>query len=235
MRSAGGRARLTEAQKALVEGGHKLVERLARFWVFKRRAALSYEDFVSLGNVGLVEAALSFDPAVGTPFETFAWGRVFGAMRDGIKKEMRAVRPRTEERAETTYLAAPHPEGDVFTDTDEDCQGRVHKFADGFAAGWCFGVGAATRRAIETTEEARADEAGYARAVAVLAQATATMPERDQTILRLHYVEERELTHVAEAMGTSYGSIRRFHRDAIDRLASRMRARGVTAAVLEHA
>ena len=47
---------------------------------------VEFDDLVSLGYLGLVEAAERFDPHQGTPFEAYARRRVFGRMIDAYRR-----------------------------------------------------------------------------------------------------------------------------------------------------
>lgn len=44
-------------------------------------------DLVSVGTIGLMQAAHKFDQTRGVKFETFAYKRIFGAIMDYIRKE----------------------------------------------------------------------------------------------------------------------------------------------------
>jgi RNA polymerase sigma factor FliA len=48
--------------------------------------SVELDDLVAYGQIGLVEAARSFDPARGNRFSTFAYYRIRGAIYDGMAK-----------------------------------------------------------------------------------------------------------------------------------------------------
>jgi RNA polymerase sigma factor for flagellar operon FliA len=47
--------------------------------------SFDYDELVSFGNKGLLDAARRYDPATGTPFTVFAFYRIRGAMLDGLR------------------------------------------------------------------------------------------------------------------------------------------------------
>jgi len=66
-----------------------LVELLARRVHAKYghvRPGPDFDDLVSFGSKGLIEAAGRFDPGRSVSFETFAYRRIHGAMLDGLRQ-----------------------------------------------------------------------------------------------------------------------------------------------------
>ena len=63
-----------------------LVRSLARSIHRKLSPQADFEDLVAYGQVGLAEAARSFDPSIGSRFSTFAYYRIRGAIYDGLTK-----------------------------------------------------------------------------------------------------------------------------------------------------
>lgn len=71
-----------------------MVYRIA--WQHKQRAQVAdFDDLVSEGSIGLMDAAEAFEPSRGVTFPMFAYRRVWGAMQDWIRREtgQRASRP----------------------------------------------------------------------------------------------------------------------------------------------
>ena len=78
---------MTKYQQQLVEQYVPLANKLA----FQRKKTLprhiDVEDLQSAAYMGLVEAALRYDPNRGIAFSTFASPRVFGAIQDHLRSE----------------------------------------------------------------------------------------------------------------------------------------------------
>jgi RNA polymerase sigma factor (sigma-70 family) len=79
---------VTNAQTRLIETHMDLVDRIA--WCTARQArSLDVEELRGNGYVGLVQAALAFRRGRACSFRTFATHRIYGAMRDGIRRDQR--------------------------------------------------------------------------------------------------------------------------------------------------
>ncbi|MGD0310046.1 MAG: sigma-70 family RNA polymerase sigma factor [Acidobacteriota bacterium] len=77
----GARASLDE----LAERHLHLVHHIARDFQNRLPQAVSFDDLVGAGNLGLVEAALRFDPSRGASFGAFARHRIRGAVTDSLR------------------------------------------------------------------------------------------------------------------------------------------------------
>lgn len=77
---------MTEAQTRLVQDNLKLV-----FDVLNRKYPwLAYdEDVISVGNLGLCKAAMTFDPEKGFAFSTFAWRVILNEIRMYLRKDLK--------------------------------------------------------------------------------------------------------------------------------------------------
>jgi RNA polymerase sigma factor for flagellar operon FliA len=76
---------LTPEQKDLVERHLDVAEKAAAAIVATVDQSIPFEDLVSHGHVGLIDAAKRYDPSIGTPFPAYAWQRVMGAIKDGLR------------------------------------------------------------------------------------------------------------------------------------------------------
>lgn len=70
-----------------------LVERTAK-WLFRKfSATVEFDDLISDGHIGLLDAIEKFQPKKGWQFNTYATNRIKGAMLDGIRKRDYLTRP----------------------------------------------------------------------------------------------------------------------------------------------
>ncbi|MEJ7729880.1 MAG: sigma-70 family RNA polymerase sigma factor [Polyangiaceae bacterium] len=220
---------LSAAQQQLVREASRIVNKIAAK-ARARGSALDVDELASLGREGLIEAALSFDPGYGVTFEGFAWPRVDGAMKNGVERELAEMRTRMSAAYAASYgfAEAQTDEGDLMTDTEQEVRARLDAGCDGFAAAMAVGFFTASG-GIEGEDAAVARET-YARAIDAVREAMETLPPRDRQLIALHYEDQLDLKQVAERLGFSYGSARRYHHSAMQRLGARMRARGISAA-----
>jgi RNA polymerase sigma factor for flagellar operon FliA len=221
---------LTTAQQALVTEHTWLVYVNAKAFVAgKPFVALPYEELVALGNMALVEAAGRHDPSRGISFPGYAWERIHGAMMNGIRHEKAIVT--AARRALYRYMRVQEEEGNVFEDTAADWLRRAGGFADGMAAAMFLGLaGDVARTSSGDSETALEWREDYAQAMAALREAVSRLPEREQQLIRLHYLGGHSLKKVAEHLELTYITTLRLHAAILDRLALRLRVQDITTA-----
>jgi RNA polymerase sigma factor for flagellar operon FliA len=221
---------LTRAQQILVAEHRYMVLLIAgALMAAKRFCPLSHDELVALGNMGLVEAAQVYDPAREVAFEGFAWKRIHGAMMNGIRREKAIVT--AARKALYRCMGVQTGEENIMTDTAEDDQARLESIRDAMAASLFLGAAASIlegcARGSESAAELREE---YAEGLAALAGALSTLPDLERRLIQLHYYEGRKLHEVAPLLPLPDSSTRRLHAGVLDRLAQRLRARGVTSA-----
>ena len=109
--------RTTEERDRLVEQYLPLVRYVVARLPVTMPNSLDRDDFYSVGVMGLMHAAATFDPGRGASFKTFAYTAIRGAILDEVRKHdpvprNRRDRLRKMERASAalhTRLAAPSP------------------------------------------------------------------------------------------------------------------------------
>jgi RNA polymerase sigma factor FliA len=79
-------------EEDLIEGCIYLVKHVAHQYA-SQHSSISFEDLVSEGYVGLVQAARKFDPDRGALFATFAIPRIRGAILDAMRRDSLVSRP----------------------------------------------------------------------------------------------------------------------------------------------
>ncbi len=211
---------LTAAQRELVRANLGVVDDVA-FRHFGRLAATDLDRLRSFGAAGLVDAARKYDPARGAQFRTYAWWRVRGAVRNGLRGEGSC----TSELIERGVLSADEHAGwmrdtdGASHETEQDARARFTASLDGYAGawllGWMFG--------------GRADDPETAllkglreRALREMSPVRESLPPRDQQVIHLR--DELGLTwpQVAEAMEISEATAHRYHNGAVERLGKRL-------------
>ena len=74
-----------KAREALIEEYAPLVKYVAGRVITGFPANVEFDDLVSYGIFGLIDAIDKFDPARGIKFETYAISRIKGAILDGLR------------------------------------------------------------------------------------------------------------------------------------------------------
>src|SRR5438876_8038089 len=87
------RSRDESIREQLIEQYAPLVKYVMGRMAMALPTGMDYEDVLSCGNIGLVQAVDRYDPSVGVKFETYAIQRIRGSIQDAI----RSAQPLTRE------------------------------------------------------------------------------------------------------------------------------------------
>ena len=210
---------------------------LARYVVGRIKVNLppsfSFEDVVSFGIEGLIDAIEKYHPSKGAKFESYALMRIRGAIIDKIRssdwlprtlrrkiKEVKIATERLKQqigRAPTTREVAEVmglPEEKVIEIMSSDVS--VNSIYDK------KGVGEDSVEIIDTIEDENSsrpeDEIERTDAKKELEQALKKLPERERTLLVFYYHENMTLKEIGEAINVSESRVCQLHAQAIMKL-----------------
>lgn len=202
-----------ERQEALVMGHMAMVKRVAVHLKARIPPFMELDELVQVGMLGLIEAARGFDPTLGHPFENYALRRVRGAMLDEVRRlssqTRSAVSFHRDENQAMHELAAQLGR----TPTQAEVAQFMGREIDDFQRD----RGTAVRGEMVSMEDAEqevmnvADDASSqpdvqvekAQLLGALTNAIQDLPEREQLIISLYYVEELNLKEIGEILGVS--------------------------------
>jgi RNA polymerase sigma factor for flagellar operon FliA len=202
---------------------------------------LQYEDMVSCGVQGLIEAFHSFDPTRGAKFSTYALPRIRGAILDALRAahplprslqkfssdvehanaELQTELGRAPSKAELAdRMGLSHRD---FLSTLRTSNIRVVSL-DGLAD-------AAANGNTEKLWEMADDDPGIGPDSMVqetmvrklLHQAVEDLPERERTIVHLYYMQQHSLKSIGKALGISESRASQLRHRAIRRLRTVLR------------
>lgn len=179
------------------------------------------DDLWSAGALGLLDAARRFDPARAVRFETFAEHRIRGAVLDELRRLDHLPR-RLRDEIDRVRRVRDALAGALAREPDE---GEVAA-ALGIEAGELAALAALAQphlpledAALPPGDPPAADEGIARRQLAArLAAAVAALPERQQLVISLRYVEELTNREIARILGVSEPRVCQIHGDAIARL-----------------
>jgi RNA polymerase sigma factor for flagellar operon FliA len=223
------RQRLVETHLSFVRSvAAKVKEQLPR--------EIEFDDLVSYGTQGLIEAAERYDPAHGTAFTTFSYYRIRGAIFDGLRgmgwlPRGEYARARFEERS-NAYLQnlADRETGTAAEDREElTLEDDVRSIADALG-----GVAAIFVMALDALPDEPADGAPRPEQLVedeqqrrVVREALASLPEKERRLLELYYFEDKSLNDAGEALGLSKSWASRLHARAVTLLKASLERGGV--------
>jgi RNA polymerase sigma factor FliA len=199
------------------------------------------EDLVSYGLLGLIGAIERFDPEREIKFETYALGRIKGAIIDELRSldwVPRSVRSRARsiERAiaelEAKLARAPTDEeiAAKLDLTEEELDEALLAISRTSIAAldelWTVSGGGDQVALIDTIE----DETGPSPTTSLdetelreaMADAISRLPEREKLVVTLYYYEELTLREIGEVLGVTESRVSQLHTKAILRLKARL-------------
>jgi RNA polymerase sigma factor FliA len=219
---------LDGARRELVEAHLPLVNQVASRWRARCRTSLSYGDLLQVGSLALVEAARRYDPARCDSFAAYAHDRVRGAICDSLRaldplsrRRRAAVRELEGAMADRAVPGAGEPDprelashlGWTLAAVEEARSDRA-----ALTSGWA--------QTLETTDVAGEDDPFTAlmesEARELLRDAIGELPERQQLVLSLYYVEELCLREIGEVLGVTESRVSQIRTAAIGALRSSM-------------
>lgn len=226
----------TDARSQLLDRYLGLVHHSARDMAGRIGHAVEFEDLLSAGTIGLVQALEGFDLSRGWAFSTYAVRRIRGAILDELRSRdwrPRSVRTKGRQLAavvvalETRFGRPPGPEEvaramgidvDTYYRMKEDVDGGVMvSLAGTVARGGEDGLKLEETLADPTGDEAFED-VGRRETFQRLKAAIGRLPPRERTVLSLYYYEELNLKQIAEVLHVTESRISQIRTQALKRL-----------------
>jgi RNA polymerase sigma factor for flagellar operon FliA len=217
---------------ALVVRHAELVKRIAYHLAGRLPPSVEVNDLIQSGMIGLLEAATHYSSDRGASFETYAGIRIRGAMIDALRKldwaprsvhrkaravagAIREIEGREGREARETEIAeamgVPIEEYHRIVQDSAACQiASMDELADATAV--------ADR---DANPELDAESGALRNAVA---EAIATLPERERLVMSMYYDDELNLKEIGAVLGISESRVCQLHGQALVRLRSRLRS-----------
>jgi RNA polymerase sigma factor FliA len=199
--------------------------------------SLDRDDFYSVGVIGLMHAASTFDPRRGASFKTFAYTAIRGAILDEIRKHdpvprNRRDRLRRMERTssalwvefdrEPTLAEVAAAMGCTEQELDDDLQAlhttRTLSLDEPTGEDTDGIMGLATANTPDP-----GDEAGQRERLELLTKAITLLPETDRNVVVLYYHEQLYLKEIGEIIGVTESRVSQILTRATERLRMKMR------------
>lgn len=213
----------------------RIVRRYApkiRFVALRLKAKLprsvELTELMSAGTLGLMEALGKFRPQLGIRFETYAEGRIRGAMLDELRRLdwfPRSLRQRVRQLDEAVWRIE-HEKGRA--PTEEELQAHTGMPVKDIRVG-LEALQNQLCLSLDTIQDSMAAEPAAMEgepfkdtALAELVEKVATLMDtltpREKLVLSLYYSDELNMREVAEVMGVTEGRVSQLHSQALARL-----------------
>jgi len=194
-----------------------MVKRIASHLKARVPPFMELDELIQVGMVGLLEAARAFDPTKGIEFEGFAHLRVKGAMIDEIRRLSFLPRSAVTFNRDTTVATQALASELGRAPTEAELAEHLGKGLDvyqkerGHAKRFeTVSIEAVNDEVLGIADdaqrqpEAMVEEAEFMQAVT---DAITHLPEREQLVMQLYYVEELNLKEIGEVLGVSESRI----------------------------
>ncbi|MEX2245178.1 MAG: FliA/WhiG family RNA polymerase sigma factor [Dehalococcoidia bacterium] len=197
---------------------------------------LQYEDMVSCGVQGLIEAYYSFDPNKGAKFSTYALPRIRGAILDSIRATHPLPRSLQKFGSDLEKATAALHANLGRAPTRDELAAQMGMPAQDFLSSLrtsnlrvisldslaeTAANGSSEKLWEMADDDPNIDPDAVAEETMVrakLAQAVDLLPDRERTIVRLYYMKSQSLKSIGEALGISESRASQLRHRAIRRL-----------------
>jgi RNA polymerase sigma factor for flagellar operon FliA len=228
-----------EARDRLVMEHVGLVKTLAQRLAQRLPSQVEISDLISVGVLGLIDAAARYKPTLGVPFDAFARRRVQGAMLDSLRdldwapRSLRRLRRDVDaaiassrrklgREPEETDIAAelalsPEEYDKVLAQLRTLEIGAVRSLDSASEDGLshlelCIDPGEGASAQLERKEVREH-----------LARAILQLPERERQILSLYFQEEMTLAEIGAVIGVGESRVSQLRTQAVARLRTKLR------------
>jgi RNA polymerase sigma factor for flagellar operon FliA len=216
-----------------------LVKRVALHLKARIPAFMELDELIQVGMIGLLEASRAFDPVKGLEFENFAHSRVRGAMLDEVRRlsflPRSAVAFNKEHNTTVHALAAElgraPSQAEIAEYMGKDLE-EFHKERGKAKRFETYSMEVVTEEVMSIADDASqqpdviVEEAQFMDAVT---DAIAQLPEREQLVMQLYYVEEFNLKEIGETLGVSESRVSQILSSVVKKLRGTLKVEGAEA------
>lgn len=188
----------------------------AKLFASRQVLEIEFDEFKQFSMVGLIESIDRYNPSLGANFKTYASHRIKGAILDGIEKyceKQQQISARSRLRAERMqnflHEVALH---------QEDTFARLVDVAVGTAIGFMLEDTGMYQSDIETTGHSAYSSRELRDLSRIMDRLVTTLPQQEQSVIRLHYYQQLKFESIAEEMQLTKGRISQIHHSALKRM-----------------
>jgi len=214
----------------------ELVKRIAYHLAARLPSSVEVDDLIQAGTIGLLDAARHYNGERGASFETYAGIRIRGAMVDELRKgdwAPRSVHRKLREISET-IREVEQQTGQAARDTDVAARlglplNEYHEAVQDAARCQVLSLDAP----VNNEEGAAGMEIADSRSAPTellqreefreaLAEAIASLPEREKLAMSLYYDNQLNLREIGQVLGITESRVCQIHGQALLRLRARL-------------
>lgn len=210
-----------------IQENQGLVVSLARSIHRKLPPQIGLDDLIAYGQLGLAEAARSFQEGKGASFSTFAYYRIRGAIYDGISKmswNSHAARMQNKyQKMAGETLEAEAANAPAEPASQRENARWLGNVTEKLAVVYLASHGEETQDALRAVADLRTprpdDEMANEEIQRLLRHLLSTLAPTEQDLIRMTYYEGMSLKEAADRLGKSKSWASRLHQAILERLA----------------
>jgi len=226
-----------ETRDRLVMDHIALVKTMASRLAHRLPSQVELSELVSVGVLGLIDAAGRYKPSLGVPFDAFARRRIHGAMLDSLRdldwapRSLRRMQRTVDNAvAQLRHELKREPEGSEIAAALNVSEKEYEQMLDqlrsvDLATIRQAGGAAEGRNLLEVTIDPAEGPHVHLERMELreqLAEAIKELPDRERQILALYYEEELTLAEIGEVIGVGESRVSQLRTQAVARLRSAM-------------
>lgn len=194
--------------------------------VKKVRATLhkhvDFEELVSYGMIGLMEAADRFDPTRGISFTTFSYYRIRGAIFDGLRLMgvlMRSPKGKWVQRESNVNDLVQTAADDSVSGQNVDGDiAEVGALVDRIIPSYLLSLSDESTPELVDSKVLASENAELKDLIALVRSEVLKMDERERNLIEQLYFKQISTTQLAKDMGVTKSWVSRLHSKAIEKL-----------------
>lgn len=199
--------------EALVLAHLGMVKRVALHLKVRLPPFMELDELIQVGMIGLLEASRAFDPGKGIEFENFAHSRVRGAILDEVRRLSflpRSAVAINKSHSEATHVLAADlgrtpTQAELAEHMGKDIE-LFHKERSQARRFETYSMEVVSEEVMNMAGDASHQPEAiveHAQFMQALTEAIADLPEREQLLMNLYYVEELNLKEIGEVLGVT--------------------------------
>lgn len=197
---------------------------------------VEFQEAVSYGIIGLLEAAERFDPRRKVSFVTFSYYRIRGSVFDGLREMGMLTRTPNDNwvRREVVLNDLVQTSIDDETDRlsgstlDDEIRGVV-KYVDSLVPAYLLSLSAENAPDIADERETAGSAIEFLEMLDLVKDAIQGLPQKERDIIEALYFKHMTTTDLATQMGVNKSWVSRLHAKAIQRVRQRLSMKGIVA------
>ncbi|PHS12264.1 MAG: hypothetical protein COA78_08405 [Blastopirellula sp.] len=221
----------TSDQQHRVEENQGLVYSLAQSVHKKLPGQFGLDDLIAYGQIGLAQAAKTYDDSKGAAFSTFAYYRIRGAIYDGVSKmswTSYAAQAQAKYQQHANDVMQAGVEDSPKTDKPEEADARwlgtvTQRLGIVYLASHSASETDAMMQVADEHTKSPAEATESKEVHQTLRQKVDCLPDDERKLIQFTYYEGLSLKEAGEKLGKSKSWASRLHQKILDRLAHEMR------------